>query len=63
MIELDLVPDRRLIAVIDSAAVVDTHCNWQIGDVVVKCDVAKVDIGVANAHAKLTQEGGAVQLY
>eukprot|EP00975_Prorocentrum_lima_P048574 10162420-Prorocentrum_lima.AAC.1 len=58
MIELYFVPDPRLIAVVADNAVVNSHCNWQISDVVVKCDAAKVDTGVANTHAKLTQEGG-----
>eukprot|EP00975_Prorocentrum_lima_P061252 12842885-Prorocentrum_lima.AAC.1 len=61
MIELYLVPGPRFIADIASDAVVDTHCNWQVSDVLVKCDAVKVDTGVANAHAKLTQEGGTVQ--
>eukprot|EP00975_Prorocentrum_lima_P046202 9662958-Prorocentrum_lima.AAC.1 len=61
MFELYLVPDPRLIAEVADNAVVDTHCTWQISDVVVKCDVAGVDTGVSNSHAKLTQEGGTLQ--
>eukprot|EP00975_Prorocentrum_lima_P065696 12904911-Prorocentrum_lima.AAC.1 len=60
MFELYLVPDPRLIAVVNSAADVNTACNRQIRDVVVKCDIAKVDTGAANTHAKLTQEGGTI---
>eukprot|EP00975_Prorocentrum_lima_P000565 110532-Prorocentrum_lima.AAC.1 len=60
MSELYLVPDPRLIAVVDPEADVNTLCNLQISDVVVKCDVAKANTGVANARAKLTQEGGII---
>eukprot|EP00975_Prorocentrum_lima_P016689 3539572-Prorocentrum_lima.AAC.1 len=58
MIEVYVVPDPRLRAIVAHNAVADTHRNWQISDVVVKCDVAEVDTGVANTHAKLAQEGG-----
>eukprot|EP00975_Prorocentrum_lima_P032914 6910530-Prorocentrum_lima.AAC.1 len=60
MLELYLVPDPRLVAVVDPASDVSTVCNLQISDVVVKCDIANVDTGVANTHAKLTQEGGSI---
>eukprot|EP00975_Prorocentrum_lima_P050219 10517920-Prorocentrum_lima.AAC.1 len=52
MIELYLVQDPRLIARVAHDAAGGAHCNWQISDVVAKCDVAKVDTGVADTHAK-----------
>eukprot|EP00975_Prorocentrum_lima_P008625 1841568-Prorocentrum_lima.AAC.1 len=61
MIELSLVSDPVSRAVINSAGAgvtVASHCNWQVNDVVVKCDIAKLDAGMENVDAKQTPEDG-----
>eukprot|EP00975_Prorocentrum_lima_P062338 12885078-Prorocentrum_lima.AAC.1 len=63
MSDLYLVSHPRSAAAVAENAFVSTHCDWQVSDVVVKCDIAKVDTAMENVHAKQTQEGGTLQLY
>ncbi len=58
-----MVGDPRSIAVVADDADVSTLCNWQSSDVMVKCDIAKLDTGVENQHANHTQQGGKFYLY
>eukprot|EP00975_Prorocentrum_lima_P029009 6093928-Prorocentrum_lima.AAC.1 len=52
---LYIVRDPRSIVEVAPHAVVATHSDWQINEVVVKCDIARVDIGIADTHPKPAQ--------